>query len=262
MADETAVAIVPPGGNDGGIVPAQNIGVVAAVGLVAGDAGDIVMTLVPHRAPPRNHDRAGRSRNFIAGHGSVDVVGGETGIFSLVGNRQVDRMAEEGRIVEIPSVAASRVKIGMAAQAEIVDARARRQNITGVIINDYFKYRLQRPEILNRIGENIVVFDYIRLDVADGIFDKMLDNVKDNLKRNHKISVEIEEKALNELQAICLSSLEMGGRGIGNQLENVFVNPLSRVLFQLNARSGDTIIVLDVLQKGTRWEIEAIKKSI
>lgn len=33
-------------------------------------------------------------------------------------------------------------------------------------IEDYFKLQLGRPEILNRIGENIVVFDYIRPDVA------------------------------------------------------------------------------------------------
>lgn len=32
-------------------------------------------------------------------------------------------------------------------------------------IEDYFKLELGRPEILNRIGENIVVFDYIRPEV-------------------------------------------------------------------------------------------------
>ena len=36
-------------------------------------------------------------------------------------------------------------------------------------IEDYFKLELGRPEILNRIGENIVVFDYIRRDAAEKI---------------------------------------------------------------------------------------------
>ncbi len=36
-------------------------------------------------------------------------------------------------------------------------------------IERYFKQQLGRPEILNRIGENIVVFDFIREDIAEGI---------------------------------------------------------------------------------------------
>jgi len=128
-------------------------------------------------------------------------------------------------------------------------------------IGDHFKYRLQRPEILNRIGENIVVFDYIRQEVGDGIFNKMLNSILDNLQENHKISIEIEGNVLNELQTICLDNLDMGGRGIGNQLENVFINPLSRILFQLNAQSNDTIVIRNIVQEGSRWEIVAIKKS-
>lgn len=36
-------------------------------------------------------------------------------------------------------------------------------------IEEYFKLQLGRPEILNRIGENIVVFDFIREDVANEV---------------------------------------------------------------------------------------------
>src|SRR5580765_703034 len=38
-------------------------------------------------------------------------------------------------------------------------------------IERHFKLELGRPEILNRIGENIVVFDFIRGEVAREIFD-------------------------------------------------------------------------------------------
>ena len=33
-------------------------------------------------------------------------------------------------------------------------------------IGDYFKLKLSRPEILNRIGDNIVVFSFITLTLA------------------------------------------------------------------------------------------------
>ena len=54
-------------------------------------------------------------------------------------------------------------------------------------IAEYFKYTLQRPEILNRIGENIIVFDYIRPDIAEEIFKRMLLNITDNIKENYNI---------------------------------------------------------------------------
>ena len=129
-------------------------------------------------------------------------------------------------------------------------------------IGDHFKYRLQRPEILNRIGENLVIFDYIRESVAEGIFIKMLNRVFDNLKDTHDVLVEVDNAAMRVLQKACLTNLDMGGRGIGNQLEDVFINPLSRVLFQLHAKEGDEILIQDIVQDGIQWELKAIKKSI
>ena len=34
------------------------------------------------------------------------------------------------------------------------------------VIENYFKINLSLPEFLNRIGKNIVVYDYIRLEVT------------------------------------------------------------------------------------------------
>lgn len=48
-------------------------------------------------------------------------------------------------------------------------------------IEDYFKLELGRPEILNRIGENIVVFDFIRPDVAKLILDAQVNKIIKNL---------------------------------------------------------------------------------
>ena len=48
-------------------------------------------------------------------------------------------------------------------------------------IEDYFKLELGRPEILNRIGENIVVFDFIRPEVAKLILDAQVNKIIKNL---------------------------------------------------------------------------------
>ncbi|MDR2422334.1 MAG: AAA family ATPase, partial [Deltaproteobacteria bacterium] len=120
------------------------------------------------------------------------------------------------------------------------------QRITEAIF-DFFRYKLSRPEILNRIGPNVVVFDFIRPKVADRIFRKMLNNVLTKLKATHKIDLVIDGESLRALGSLVSRDLSMGGRGVGNALEEHFVNPLSRELFRINAQSGriDCAIRLD-----------------
>ena len=55
-------------------------------------------------------------------------------------------------------------------------------------IGNYFKFRLSRPELLNRIGDNIVVFNFISADVAQRIFDGMLRNVARRLQEERNSS--------------------------------------------------------------------------
>src|SRR5262245_28744850 len=60
-------------------------------------------------------------------------------------------------------------------------------------IGNYFKYRLSRPEILNRIGDNIVVFNFITPDVAEQIFEGMLKNVARRLFEEFKLRLSMPE---------------------------------------------------------------------
>lgn len=129
-------------------------------------------------------------------------------------------------------------------------------------IKDHFKFKLQRPEILNRIGENIVVFDFIRDTVAKNIFEKMLNKIIYNLKENHKINIEFERNVIEILETNCLADLSMGGRGIGNHIENIFINPLSRCLFELDIKSNDTIVIESIIKEEIKWIVIAKKKFI
>ncbi|MCD7892060.1 MAG: AAA family ATPase [Erysipelotrichaceae bacterium] len=98
-------------------------------------------------------------------------------------------------------------------------------------IEDYFKLQLGRPEILNRIGENIVVFDYIRPDVAKMILESQVEKIIKNLSAEKHINLNISDNAKDILLNQALSNLSNGGRGIGNVVENLLINPLSRYLF-------------------------------
>ncbi|MDR1647373.1 MAG: AAA family ATPase [Zoogloeaceae bacterium] len=110
-------------------------------------------------------------------------------------------------------------------------------------IADYFKYRLSRPEILNRIGDNIVVFNFIAPPVAERIFAGMLENVIRRVREEHALTLELALEVRERLKAWCTGELDNGGRGIGNQLESCFINPLARALFAFDSHGKTSVTV-------------------
>lgn len=109
-------------------------------------------------------------------------------------------------------------------------------------IDNYFKLVLNRPEILNRLGENILVFDFIREDVGLEIFDAMMKSIVEGVAESG-ITVKFDESELNRLRGWCVEDLSNGGRGIRNQLEVYFINPLARTLFDSEAAPGDVVTI-------------------
>ena len=113
-------------------------------------------------------------------------------------------------------------------------------------ISRHFKLTLGRPEILNRIGENIIVFDFIREPVAREIFSAMLKALLNRVRETQGLTVKIAPGAEEALRQICLADLSNGGRGIRNQLEAHFVNPLARVLFEAALAAGAVLEITGV----------------
>uniref|UniRef100_UPI0028AE2267 AAA family ATPase n=1 Tax=Achromobacter aegrifaciens TaxID=1287736 RepID=UPI0028AE2267 len=115
------------------------------------------------------------------------------------------------------------------------------KNVLGEI-QRHFKLVLNRPEILNRIGENIIVFDFIRKDVATEIFEQMVSSILADIAALG-ISVELADASKTALRQRCIGDLSNGGRGIRNQLEAHLLNPLARGLFDKDAQSGDRYLI-------------------
>jgi energy-coupling factor transporter ATP-binding protein EcfA2 len=125
---------------------------------------------------------------------------------------------------------------------EVVESKVREA------IGDYFKYRLSRPEILNRIGDNIVVFNFITPEVAGRILDGMLKNVARRLFDEFKLRLAMAPEVRADLLARCVRDLSNGGRGIGNQLESAFINPLSRALFEHDLEGRERVTVTGITE--------------
>jgi ATP-dependent Clp protease ATP-binding subunit ClpA len=110
-------------------------------------------------------------------------------------------------------------------------------------IDRHFKVALNRPELLNRIDDNILVFDFIRPAIADEIFAGMVDGVLTDIASSQNIRVEIDADPRAQLRALCLTDLSNGGRGIRNKVETHLVNPLARALFDKDAQAGAGFVI-------------------
>lgn len=124
-------------------------------------------------------------------------------------------------------------------------------------IGDFFKYKINRPEILNRIGKNIVVFDFIRQETAKAIFKRMMDNILFRLADSHNITIRFTPNALEQVTSNVCADLSMGGRGIGSNLEAYFMNPLSRLLSETYDGQQRIYEVQALRQTPLGWELDA-----
>ncbi len=116
-------------------------------------------------------------------------------------------------------------------------------------VRDYFISDLGRPEILNRIGNNLVVFDFIRPEAIEPILRKQTGNILGGIGDSRGISIKLEEssRAWKTLVALSQENLEFGGRGIGNAVEKYLINPLARALTDQNWQPGEAYSIDEIV---------------
>ena len=124
-------------------------------------------------------------------------------------------------------------------------------------ISRYFKTQLGRPEILNRIGENIIVFDFIREEAARRILSSQLNAITSGLFHDNKVRLVIEAAAMESLTQKALSNLENGGRGIGNVVEEALLNPLAGFMLENDLINNAVITVENIETDKNPVEITA-----
>jgi len=97
-------------------------------------------------------------------------------------------------------------------------------------VEHHFVRELKRPELLNRLGDNIVVFNKITDDgFRRSILERKLLPVHNYLRERFGINIHLSQDIGNHF--LKSSKAEHGGRGILNVLERKLINPLARFLF-------------------------------
>jgi hypothetical protein len=105
-------------------------------------------------------------------------------------------------------------------------------------IKNHFK-----PEVLNRIGNNIIVYDFIREEASRAIVKGQVKKINARIQKQNKIDVLVDDECLDYFFRLAAEPvvLEMGGRGIGNLMEEKYINPLAEFIFEANCTENSRV---------------------
>ncbi|MGK7875363.1 MAG: AAA family ATPase [Xenococcaceae cyanobacterium] len=101
-------------------------------------------------------------------------------------------------------------------------------------VNWYFTSRIGRAELLNRLGDSIVVFDLLRSQFVEEIAKKFLCQLGNSAYDKHRVNLQFHPSILTSLrqQMEQDDNLLFGGRRIKTLLETGVERPLNSWIFQ------------------------------
>ena len=112
-------------------------------------------------------------------------------------------------------------------------------------VRTHFNETLGRPELLNRFGDNVIVFDFIDdPSIRSQIMIEKLKGVKDHLRENYNLTLEIDDDYVQRL--VSMGKLAHGGRGLINVIEREIVNPMSIFIFGRLHLIGERSLTISV----------------
>jgi len=115
-------------------------------------------------------------------------------------------------------------------------------------VREHFHTKLMRPELLNRIGDNIVPFNFIKdPKILEKIIMSKFKPIKDRLKEKYRIE-DISFDDIDKAMMILTADFDQrtGGRGILNKMISHIIDPLAEELFdrELNELIGSKIKII------------------
>ncbi|MGX7724563.1 AAA family ATPase [Rhodococcus sp. 5G237] len=121
-------------------------------------------------------------------------------------------------------------------------------------VSEHFTKEIGRPELLNRIGDNIVVFDFISPETAEALVPLFVRNVVERVHSITGVQVTVSDVVIKQLIAAACERLDFGGRGVGTVVETMLINPLSRALFERDDEPG-CVTVASLDEQSTGWVV-------
>ena len=119
-------------------------------------------------------------------------------------------------------------------------------------VQEHFIKKLGRPELLNRIGDNIVAFNFIdNPEVFTKIAKLKFKTIEDFVAERYGSKIMFENEDAIFMAIGKKAGKQNGGRGLLNVMESVIINPLSEFIFERSdmLRNRQIVIKSIVLDK-------------
>jgi ATP-dependent Clp protease ATP-binding subunit ClpA len=119
-------------------------------------------------------------------------------------------------------------------------------------VRNFFRFEISRPELLNRIGNNIVPFNYLDnenvLEMTVHFYLKTLQNRFDEeyTKNNLRLDIKFDSVQRFIVENHGNSIREFGGRAVLNILDHILLQKLAKVLIHYEAKPPDKLTVITV----------------
>lgn len=152
-------------------------------------------------------------------------------------------------IYELDEFGSRRQVVSQDAEYDEVERKVRKS------IKEHFTLRLGRPEILNRIGDNVVVFDFIDPEIGAALAAKSMADLATNVRESQGFSLTWKDSVLAQIQEAACQNLEFGGRGVTTIVESMVVNPLARAVFALE-QPPSAVEVTSVVVDEAGWSLD------
>ncbi|MBR2987610.1 MAG: ATP-dependent Clp protease ATP-binding subunit [Clostridia bacterium] len=110
-------------------------------------------------------------------------------------------------------------------------------------IEDYFKLTLGRPELLNRIGDNIVIYDFMREDTAHEILKAQISRYQKELHTTRRITLTLSEEAYQYLFERVREHLDENGRGVRNVVHSHLEESFECRYFEGDIPEGSEVLI-------------------
>lgn len=119
-------------------------------------------------------------------------------------------------------------------------------------VTEYFRDTLNRPEILNRIGDkNIVAFNFIKdINIVKDIVSSKINKIKSNIMKEKNIDLQYDEEFINNISEVLDKNFkkEFGGRGIVTELETILIDTLVEFIFNNYSQFNKSLMENNVIK--------------
>lgn len=135
-------------------------------------------------------------------------------------------------------------------------------------VEQYFMYEISRPELLNRIGNNIVPFNYIdNLNIQNDIIRSHLNRITDEFKdrfKSKKFVLQISDSVIEHISTKYGDQIAgFGGRSVTTAIEDEIMKPLSKeMLLAEHQKTTDiTFSIVSKINSSTGQEQIVVKRK-